>query len=366
MAHVMIAANSSWNLENFRSGLIRELLREGHEVTTVSPDTQELTIDGEVVHHRRWKLDRSGRNPVKELVRVSSFAAIVLQERPDVVLGFTIKPNLYGSIVGRLLGVPVVPNVTGLGTAFLSGRALRRSALLLYRAAFRRAPIVFFQNRDDQALFIRERLVREGQSRIVPGSGIDLASFRPSELPKDTRFLMIARLLGDKGVREYVAAARLLRAKLPTASFSLLGELDPQNQSAIAKQELDSWIAEGVIDYLGSVSDVRPFIDQSSAVVLPSYREGLPRTLLEGAAMGRPLIGADVPGCREVVREGVTGFLCEARNVESLVAAMEQFARITRDERALMGARARAMAEAEFDERLVHMAYVKAINDVAR
>lgn len=330
-------------------------------MTTVSPDIQGPTIDRDGMRHRRWKLDRSGKNPVKELLRVSSFAAIVLQERPDVILGFTIKPNLYASIVGRFLKVPVVPNVTGLGTAFLSGRALRRAALFLYRTAFRSASIVFFQNRDDQALFIREGLVRESQCRLLPGSGINLATFRPSKLPKDMRFLMIARLLGDKGVREYVAAARQLKAKLPSATFALVGEIDSENPTAIHRQELDGWIAEGSIEYLGSRSDVRPFIRECTAVVLPSYREGLPRSLLEGAAMGRPLIGTDVPGCRELVREGLTGFLCEVRNADSLVAAMERFARTSYEERARMGTQAREIAEREFDESLVHIAYVRAI-----
>ena len=365
MAHVLIAANSSWNLENFRSSLIRELLRQGHKITTVSPDTHGVTVDGLPLDHRTCRIDRWGRNPFRELAGVSSFAAIIVRERPDVVLGFTIKPNLYASMVCRLLRIPVLPNVTGLGTAFLGSRALQRAVLLLYRFAFRGARTVFFQNTDDQELFVRERLVREGQSRVLPGSGVDLSLFVPSDLPKETRFLMIARLLRDKGVREYVAAAKMLKMKLPSLTFSLLGELDTQNPGAIKKQELDAWIEEGVIDYLGSTSDVRPSISQSTAVVLPSYREGLPRTLLEAAAMGRPLIGTDVPGCREVVREGLTGFLCEVRNPDSLAAAMERLAHTPHDERARMGSQARAMAQEEFDEALVLKAYAEALQDLS-
>lgn len=365
MARIILAANSSWNLEHFRIGLIRELLREGHQVMTASPDRDGVWVDGVALHHRTCKLERSGKNPIREFVGLSSLAAIILQENPDIVLGFTIKPNLYASTICRLLKIPALPTVTGLGTAFLGGRALRGTVSLLYRFAFRSAQKVFFQNSDDEALFIREKLIRSGQSRVVRGSGVNLSSFAPSELPKDTRFLMIARLLGDKGVREYVAAARKLKATLPSATFALLGELDGQNPTAIRKQEVDAWIGEGVIDYLGSAQDVRPFIRQSSAIVLPSYREGLPRTLLEGAAMGRPLIGTDVPGCRELVREGVTGFLCEARNVDSLAAAMERFARTAHDERVRMGAAARAMAEEEFDETLVFTAYLEAIRDLS-
>jgi glycosyltransferase involved in cell wall biosynthesis len=307
-------------------------------------------------------MDRSSRNPTKELLDLFRLGAIIRQERPDVVLGFTVKPNLYASTVCRIFNVPVVPNVTGLGTAFLGSPALRRAVSLMYRFAFRDAPTVFFQNKDDQQLFIRERLVRADQSRVLPGSGVDLTFFSPSELPKDARFLMVARLLADKGVREYVSAARKLRTKLPTATFSLLGELDAQNVTAIQKQELDAWVGEGTIDYLGSTPDVRPFIEQSTAIVLPSYREGLPRTLLEGAAMGRPLVGTNVPGCREVVRDGVTGFLCEARNVDSLATAMERFAGTAHNERVRMGAEARAMVEREFGEGLVTKAYLEVIN----
>jgi len=365
MPRILLVANSSWNLQNFRIGLIRELLREGHEIITVSPDADGVTVDEGSVRHRTWRMDRSSRNPTKELADLFGLGAIIRQESPDVVLGFTVKPNLYASTICRLFKVPVVPNVTGLGTAFLGSPALRRAVSLMYRFAFRDAPTVFFQNKDDEELFVRERLVRAGQSRVLPGSGVDLAFFSPSELPEDARFLMIARLLADKGIREYVSAARKLRTILPSATFSLLGELDTQNASAIQKQELDAWVGEGTIDYLGSTADVRPFIEQSTAIILPSYREGLPRTLLEGAAMGRPLIGTDVPGCREVVRDGITGILCEARNVDSLAAAMERLARPGHNERVRMGAQARAMVEREFGEELVTKAYLEVINGLS-
>ncbi|HET8720773.1 MAG TPA: glycosyltransferase family 4 protein, partial [Nitrospira sp.] len=257
------------------------------------------------------------------------------------------------------LGVDAVPNVTGLGTAFLRGSVFRRTVLTMYRFAFTHAKAVLFQNPDDQALFLREGIVRPGQSRVIPGSGIDPTHFRPVELPAEPRFLMIARLLGDKGVREYVAAARKLKASFPSAGFALLGELDRQNRSAVSTGELEAWVRESVIEYVGSKRDVRPHIARSSAVVLPSYREGLPRTLLEGAAMARPLIGTDVPGCRELVRDGVTGFLCEARDADSLAAAMERLARMSHDERMRLGTEARSMVEREFDQTLVSDAYLE-------
>jgi glycosyltransferase involved in cell wall biosynthesis len=227
--------------------------------------------------------------------------------------------------------------------------------------AFRRADLVFFQNPDDERFFRAERVVRGDQSRVIPGSGVDLDRFSFSEPPKSLRYLMVARLLADKGVREYVAAARIVKSQIPAATFSLLGGLDHENRTAVPAEELESWRREGVIEYLGSTADVRPFIRNSAVVVLPSYREGLPRTLLEAAAMGRPLIGTDVPGCREVVREGVTGFLCEARDANSLASAMQRFAGASYGDRARLGAHARAMVELEFDEALVVGAYLDAI-----
>jgi glycosyltransferase involved in cell wall biosynthesis len=364
MARIAILANSSWNIEHFRSGLVRALLLKGHEVMTVSPDAEGVRVGEQRVPHRTCPMDRSGRNPLSELALVRGLRRIIIEESPDIVLGFTIKPNIYGCTVCRLLGVPAVPNVTGLGTAFLGGSAFRRAILLMYRFAFARAKAVFFQNPDDEALFLRERIVVPGRSRVLPGSGIDLAHFQPAALPPEPRFLMIARLLGDKGVREYVEAARMLRTRLPSASFTLLGELDRHNRSAVGAEELDAWVREGVVDYLGAVQDVRPHIRNSAAIVLPSYREGLPRTLLEGAAMGRPLIGTDVPGCRELVRDGLTGFRCEARNSDSLAAAMERLARVRPEERARLGAEARLMAEREFDEAIVTRAYLEVVESL--
>lgn len=365
MARVLVIANDSWNIQHFRAGLIRALLRHGHEVTTVSPEPLGVTIDDRPVPHRTWRMSRSGTNPFRELGDISRLASILIGERPDLVLGFTIKPNIYACGLSRLLGFAAAPNVTGLGTAFLGGRAFRRLVVVLYRLAFAKAKLVFFQNPDDQQLFVREGIVERSRSRVLPGSGIDLSRFVPADLPGDMRFLMIARLLGDKGVREYAEAARQVKARFPDARFALLGELDRDNRTAIGQHELDRWIEDGVLDYLGAAADVRPFIAGSTALVLPSYREGLPRTLLEGAAMARPLIGADVPGCRELVRDGVTGFLCEPRDARSLAAAMERLAALSHDLRLRMGQQARAMAEREFDEECVVSAYLELLGPAA-
>lgn len=362
MARVLVVANSTWNLQNFRAGLVRELLRAGHEVITCSPDPNGLKIEGKQPRHRFFRMDRSGTDPRKDIASFFQMLRIVSDERPDVFLGFTIKPNIYGCIACRMRNVAAIPNVSGLGTAFLGGSAFRRTILLFYRFAFARAKVVFFQNPEDAGLFVAECAVSPAQARVLPGSGISLSEFSPTEVPRELTFLMIARLLGDKGVREYVTAAKEVKAKYPHATFSLLGDLDRQNRSAIREEELERWMRESAVEYLGVTSDVRPFIRKAAAVVLPSYREGLPRTLLEAAAMGRPLIGTDVPGCRQVIRDGVTGFLCEARSDSSLALAMERFVRATYETREQMGWNARRMVEEEFDERQVVNAYLEEIS----
>jgi len=287
-------------------------------------------------------------------------------EKPAAYLSLTIKPNLYGAVAARLAGIPAILNVSGLGTAFLSGHWFGRFVGLLYKLAFKRASIVFFQNPHDRALFLGRGLVCADQARLVPGSGINLEHFPHTPLPDDGdfRFLLVARLLGDKGIREYVEAARALRRDLPAVRFQLLGPIDQGNPTAISPDELECWSREGVIEYLGETADVRPYIAAASAIVLPSYREGLPRTLLEGAAMGRPLIATNVPGCREVVENGVNGLLCEARSANSLGQAMLKLAALDLPSRAIMGERSRAIIEQRFNEELVAQAYVMALAQV--
>ena len=366
---VAIAANSAWNIVTFRQGLIRALRDHGYEPVVVAPpdaaadDCMQRLGVGLV----NVPLDRSGLNPVADLKLLRSYGRILKRLGPGALLAFTIKPNIYGCIAARSLGIPAVPNVSGLGTAFLAGGPLRLLVTAMYRFAFRDCPAVFFQNPDDVELFMRLRIVRRSQVRIVPGSGIDLQQYSAAPLPPGPPiFLLIARLLRDKGIREYVEAARMLRAEFPEARFQLLGPLDPGNRSAVGQSDLEQWIREGVIEYLGPSDDVRSQIAAASVVALPSYREGLPRALLEGAAMGRPLVTTDVPGCREVVEDGVNGLLCGARNASSLADAMRKLIRMSSQRRAEMGAAARKTVEERFSEQFVVDAYLDALKSFAR
>lgn len=364
---MIVSANTYWNIRNFRERLLAAIADRGYQLIIAVPDAanrEPLPFDAEVVAIR---VDRGGLNPVRDFLLFLGYLRLMIRYRPVAALGFTVKPNLYGALAARLAGVSFIANVSGLGTAFIGGGLLQRLVTSLYRLCFRRCHIVFFQNPDDRNLFLAERLVRPAQARLLPGSGIDLDHFRPLTEPsadrsgKDPTFLFIGRLLRDKGVEEYIAAAGLVRGELPGARFQLLGPLDGDNRSAIGARQLASLCNRGTVDYLGAAADVRPHIAAASAIVLPSYREGLPRSLLEGAAMARPLIATDVPGNREIVEDGVTGLMCKAGDAQSLADAMSRFARLAPQQRAALGLAGRARVEARFSDSLVIEAYLDAL-----
>ncbi|HET9396255.1 MAG TPA: glycosyltransferase family 4 protein [Nitrospiraceae bacterium] len=364
---ILISANSFWNIRNFRGGLIDALVEQGWRVIIAAPG-----VDREWAAERRaeaveLRIDRSGTNPVRDLALIANFHRLILKSRPIFLLGFTAKPNIYGSLAARFSGVVCLPNVSGLGTAFINPGPLSALVGALYRLAFAKCPLVFFQNGEDCEMFVRRKIVRPDQVRLLPGSGVDLDRFRPAPPDRSAgvRFLLVGRLLGDKGVREFVEAARSLRSRHPDWRFQLLGPIDGGNRSGIAQPELDRWIDEGTIDYLGRTDDVRPYIAASTAVVLPSYREGLPRSLLEAAAMARPLIATDVPGNRRIVEHGINGLLCAVRDPASLAEAMSSIGLMEADQREAMGRAGRATAEREFSEGRVVNAYLDAIGQLS-
>jgi glycosyltransferase involved in cell wall biosynthesis len=365
---IVLAANSDWNIANFRGGLIRALKAAGYEPVIVAPQepAAERRMRALEVARIPIAIQRSGLNPAADMLLLRSLRRLLKRLRPAAYLSYTIKPNIYGAIAAGSLGIPAFPNVSGLGTAFLRGRALQRFVTMLYRIGFRRAPVVFFQNSEDRDVFVGRRIVRAEQARVLPGSGVDLAHFAPGPPPQGPpTFLLVGRMLRDKGVLEFVEAARLLRSVLPDARFQLLGPIDEGNRTAVGHAEIDAWVREGLVEYLGSAEDVRPFIAASTAVVLPSYREGLPRSLLEAAAMERPLIATDVPGCRDVVENGVNGYLCSVRDSTSLADAMRRLAILPAEQRLAMAQAARRKVQERFSEELVVAAYLDALSCIA-
>ena len=368
--HLLMTVNAAWNIWNFRRSLVAGLLADGHRITILAPP-DDAVPDLERLGCRFLPLEMrvKGVNPLEDLKLLRRFKACFRAERPDVVLSYTIKNNIFGAMAADAVGVPFLPNVTGLGTAFLSGGLMQAVAERLYRRAFGPRQVIFFQNGDDRALFEARRLARAGQAQVLPGSGIDLERFAAAPLPPADAppvFLMIARLLRDKGVAEFVEAARQIKAQHPAARFQLLGVVGVENRSAIDAATVRGWVDAGIVEYLGTTPDVRPAIAAANCVVLPSYREGAPRTLIEAAAMARPLIATDVPGCRAVVEPGESGFFCEVRSADSLAAAIGAFLALPHEARAAMGVRGREKMEREFDEALILQAYRQAIGTVAR
>jgi glycosyltransferase involved in cell wall biosynthesis len=362
VAKILIVGSHAESLTDFRGPLIREWLDAGHEVLAVAP-----MLEGPVRERlQSWGVDcrsipmrRQGLNPVSDLQTLAALAVLMRRERPDVFLGYTIKPILYGVAAARLAGVPrKFAMITGGGAALSDevsplGRVVRLVARLGYRLSLRHCNRVYFQNPDDLRYFTEHRLL-DDQSKavIIAGSGVDLAHFNLAPPPEGVSFLMIARFLRDKGIREYVQAAREIRRNHPDVQFQLAGWSDG-GPAAIPRHEVDAWAEEGVIENLGRLEDVRPAIARCAVYVLPSYREGMPRTVLEAMAMGRPIITTDSPGCRETVSDGMNGFLVPTRDAVALSRAMRRFVE-SPDLVARMGARSRAMAEARFDVRIVN------------
>jgi len=364
---IVISINTSWNIANFREGLIRALIENGYEVLAVAPlDSHSVKLEDMGCRFIPLDIDNKGVNPLHDITLLYRYWQLLRKERPVAFLGYTIKPNVYGSIAAHALEIPVVNNISGLGTAFIRNNWLTKVVRRLYRTALRRSQTVFFQNEDDRELFLGSGLVRREQTAVLPGSGINIEQFFPikrSGRPNSEarKFVLIARLLRDKGIAEYAAAARLVREKVPDASFALLGFLDVENRTAISRAQVDAWVSEGIIEYLGSTDDVRPYIAEADCVVLPSYREGTPRTLLEAAAMGKPLIATDVPGCRNVIDDGRNGYLCRARDAGDLAAKMLKFIGLEQQLIDEFGKASRDKIVTEYDERLIIDSYLGVI-----
>jgi glycosyltransferase involved in cell wall biosynthesis len=365
---ILMTANTAWNIWNFRRPLVNSFLSDGGSVTVLAPpDDSVHELERLGCRFLPLEMSAKGLNPLEDLKLLRSLKRHFRSEQPDVVLSYTIKNNIFGAMAAQSYRIPFLPNVSGLGTAFLSGGVLRMVSEMLYRRAFAPLPAIIFQNPDDRDLFLRRNIVRSEQAQIVSGSGIDLTRFSVTELPPDDGapvFLLIARLLRDKGVIEFVDAARQLKTRRPKVRLQLLGATGSENRTAIDAAMVQNWVSEGIVEYLGTTSDVRPFIAAAHGIVLPSYREGAPRTLIEGAAMGRPLVATNVPGCRAVVEDEVTGFLCDARNAQKLAEALERFADLTRNEKIEMGLAGRTKMEREFDQTIVVNAYRQAIADL--
>lgn len=366
---VAIVINTSWNIWNFRRSLVKSLQTAGHEVLAIAPpDDYSARLETELgCRYVPIQMENKGTNPVKDAQLTRRFYQLYRRERPDVVLHYTIKPNIYGTLAAKLAGIPSINNVSGLGTVFIIRNMVSRVALGLYRFAFRFPHRVFFQNDDDRQLFLQHGLVRSQITDLLPGSGVDIQRFRPAAAfsrQQPFTFLMVARVLYEKGIEEYFEAARLVRAAVPGTRVQLLGGLDESGNIGVKREVLQEWLRAGHVEYLGTSDNVAEHLAQADAVVLPSYREGTPKTLLEAAAMAKPIVTTDVPGCRETVQNGVNGLLCQVRDAADLAAKMLQVLQLTDAELAAMGRASRQLAEQKFDEQLVLDKYLRVVSEV--
>lgn len=367
---VLVIASLAVSLLNFRGPLLDAMVARGHEVHLAAPDFADVFLLRQQLEGRGFKvhdifLRRTGTNPLFDLYTLWTLQGLMRLIQPDVVLAYTIKPVVYGILAAWLAGVPRrYALITGLGYAFTGQtRGIRGNVNVvvqhLYRHALRRAHKVFFQNPDDHASFRELGLLPTAiASVVVNGSGVDLASFSVASLPTGApHFLLIARLLGDKGVREYAQAAQRIKASHPQVQFSLVGWLD-ENPDAISQAELDAWVKAGTLNYLGRLHDVRPAIAKCTTYVLPSYREGTPRSVLEAMAMGRAVITTDAPGCRETVVDGENGFLVPVKSVDALAETIERFI-LDPNLARRMGQRGRALAEDKYDVHQVNAVMIR-------
>lgn len=347
---ILILANNSDGLYGFRGALIRALAKD-HAVAASTPDNgffPELEALGCRVIET--PIDRRGVNPVTDLKLLLGYLRLLKKEKPELVITYTVKPNVYGGLACRLAGIPYCANITGLGTAFQKQGFLRKLVVFLYKTGLKKAKTVFFENSANLRIFLDEGILPEEKCRLLAGAGVDLQRFTPAPYPEagTTRFLFIGRIMKEKGVGELFAAMERLRREGFDCTLDLLGESEEDFSQAIRDGEAAGWLR-----YRGYQTDVRPFIEGAHCFCLPSYHEGMANTNLECAAMARPVITSHIPGCREAVIEGKSGLLCRPQDADSLYEAMKAFLELAPEKQAAMGAAARAHMEAVFDKQKV-------------
>ena len=355
---IAIVANTTWNIYNFRLNLIEKLLSESWTVTVIAPLDEYIAykeLYPSVKHIALKQLVRDGSNPLKDFKLILELKAIYKKLQPDVILHYTHKPNIFGAFASKLWGsknTKSIAVITGLGYPFINGGFSQAITSFLYKLTARWHAAFIFENSDDLAFFIDEKIIQAKQGFSVNGCGVDIQKFAPHSngvYKTKTVFTFIGRLLYDKGIEEFVQAARHVRERNKDAEFWIVGELDSSNPSMIKKDELLHWVNSEVVIYHGFVKDIRPIIAKSDCIVLPSYREGMPRTVLEGMSMAKPIIATDTPGCRQTVDSGVSGYLVEVGNSQDLSDKMFRFMALNDEQVHDMGEAGRKRAVSLFN-----------------
>lgn len=365
MKTIGLAGNSTWSILNFRSNLIHELIKKGFIIHIIAPADQsvaDLENLGCIVHN--IQLNRRSLNPFNNLFLILRYRKIIQILKLDYILTFNIKPNLYICIASYGLSAKVIVNISGLGSTFLKSNFLTKIIQFLYKISLKNASTIFFQNKSDLNFFKEKRICKVSSLNLLPGSGIDLNKFKKNNhhLVNGSQrdLIFIGRLIRDKGIMEYLNAASYIVEEYSNASFYLYGEVDPHNPSFISSNEMKSFASEK-INFMGKVQNIEIALGHASCVILPSYREGMSRSLLEAAACGIPIITTDVPGCQEIVEDSKTGLLCKAKSTQDLIVKIEKFLDLKNSEIKIMGDKARLKVEKEFSVDLVVKKYIEII-----
>jgi glycosyltransferase involved in cell wall biosynthesis len=367
---IALVANTVWNIYNFRSGLIKELKKTGYSIHAIAPRdeyTDRLKKMGIQYHY--IKMDSKSVNPLIDLLLFYRLIKLYKKIRPDIFLHFTIKPNIYGTLIAGFLKIPAVNNITGLGNVFLKRNFINFLVRFLYKISLSYASVVFFQNKADMELFTTNLIVSKKKTGLLPGSGVNIKDFIPLDKTRNdnkTVFLLIARMIWEKGIKEFVEAAGYIKKQYKNTVFQLAGKLGVNNPSAIPAKRIKEWQAKGIITYLGHVDDIQEIIKDADCIVLPSYyREGVPRVLLEAASMEKPIITTDNIGCREVVIDGINGYICKIKDSKDLAFKMVSYLKLPEKEKRIMGENGRKLVKSKFNENIVIKRYKNAILKVA-
>lgn len=357
---ILILTNNIGGLHSFRKEVVKAIVDKGYDVYISEPDEDERAkyFEGIGCHVIKTNFDRRGMNPIADIKLLRTYHKMIKQLKPIVVLSYTIKPNIYGGIACRMTSTPQLANVTGLGDALENGGWLQRLTATLYRVGICKAKCVFFQNKYNKD-FCEKYGIYGSKTVLLPGSGVNLDHHVYQEMPTDenVRFLYISRLLKDKGTDEFFEMAKYIKERCPVAEFQVLGYCEDRY-----KKILSEYVDKGIVKFLGSTTDVRPYLANVHCTIMPSYHEGMSNVNLESAANGRPVVTTDVPGCRETVDDGKTGFLVEARSANSLIDGVERFLHLPYNQKVMMGKDARKKVEREFDRKIVVNAYLREIS----
>lgn len=369
--NIAILESNILGTNTIRRKLASFLMEKGYNVTILAKGSADEINLARSRGFNVIELKASNQNVSGIFQYLRNIKSALKKVDADICLTFTIRSAIWGNIVTRQLKIPTITSITGIGPLFESNHFTYRAARVFYKFILRKTDKVFFQNTADMNLFLEKKFVLPSKASIVPGSGIEYEYYKPVHFIKENKkiiYLFISRLIKDKGILEFVEAARILRDQLPDAEFHVLGPLWTQNlkHNIVTQKEIDEWTKEGLIKYLGYADDVRPYIAAADCIILPSYREGLSNVLLEAGSMEKPCITCDVPGCNDIVIDNVTGFLCKAKNSEDLANKIKKMNSLNNHERHQMGILARERIKNKFDKKIVLDAYLNAIENISK